>query len=358
MKKYNGLTLALTGLAFTSTATVAAPIVHTSSFITQSTFEHNGTPKRYNHLQRHLELTDEDYISTFDTQGGMFDYSNIWEYYEANAITPNQWTTVNAKDGSIKAYSQSTNPAEDYVNMGHPASLKVTEVASVLGFRNLELDVFADETITIFDWNIDGILKGLAGYGAAIEVTLTNTETGDVHNSLVTTMDTTVNKQVGYFNYDHSTMEIYAEDRLTSEFNLAAGNYALDVDLGFTAVTVSGHTNTFSYVFNGDVYDIIDDEKWRYSNESTADLSHTATFGISSPTMQNLSLQTGNFSQLLTPQIEEIIMAGGGPDSVNAPSTEDNTSGETDYADVVSVPEPSSLGLLAAGLVALRLRRR
>ncbi len=117
------------------------------------------------------------------------------------------------------------------------------------------------------------------------------------------------------------------------------------------------------YTYEDETFEIIPVGDLIYSERSKADLSHTATFGITSPTMENLSLSTPGFSSLLIPQNQAILAGGGGPDSVNAPQ---NVSSPSDPSvpsapvdnTTVSVPEPSTITMFISALFMLRLTRK
>lgn len=339
-----GISIILLAAAFTSHNSSAEPIISANSYISQHAYDYIGNMKENFNINNHETLSDNNLESFFRSQGSSEEYSNLHEYFEAGMIAPNQWTSINANTGSIKAHSHSFAPRPEETQMGHPAETRITEVASVLSFQNLTLDISEGGAETTFSWDIDGYLQGLAGYGAAIDVTLTNIETGNITNEFMTTMDTTLNYQTHY-NWDQTYTSADVYNRLSTTFDLIQGSYILDVTLGFTAISVTGDLSDYEYTFNGDVYEIIDDGSWRYSDESIADLSHTATFNISSPTLENITLDTGNLSQVLAPQIQQLTTA-------RANASDENNN------NPVSVPEPNSLYLLALTLLALQLRRR
>ncbi len=342
------------------TSASAEPIISSTSTIVQADFDYWGSEYRFWKIDQNTILDDSNSETKLTNQyANPANFLSYDEFLQAYKMTSDQTARTNASDGTIKLDSQSDSTLESYPILGEGLRVpetRITEVASSLSFEGLQLDVFEDAETT-FEWNVDGFLDGIAGYGAAVDVTLTNIETGNIQSNSVTKMRTSlIYKDVEDF-YDYNLVDVYFDDTISSTFSLEQGSYSLDIDLNLTAISIAGRVNNFSYEYKGTVYDLIDELPTNAyeSEKSRANLSHTATFGITSPSMQNLALHTGSFSQILTPQIEEIAMAGGGPNSVNADNSGEST--DNDNA-IIAVPEPSSLGLIAVSLLALRVRRR
>ncbi len=229
MKK-TGLTILVGAAVIFSPLSYAGVISTSTAFIHEFDINSRGDAVNAREISETQTFTNENYshelATDADSTEGQFGYNN--------------WIRNDAESGTIKAYTENQDPwiANDSL------TASITTATSSINFENVLLEIFENNTEVNFQWSVNGTLYGMAGFGAAMDVSVTNVE------SEINESQQIINYQHSYApqQYDFTESVKSIEEVLNISFNLDVGTYDLSMELGFHAASISGHMWTRLYL--------------------------------------------------------------------------------------------------------------